>query len=103
LPLGFEAGEDIAKGNVYADETGKLISREELNKRLKTGGTRRVVRVVARYRLPGDPIEMELRQTVVNVPVIGAMDNEELGRVAHTAVRNVHDAIRRREGGAETK
>jgi len=99
-PLGFEAIKDIQSGNVYVDENGDLVSQADLKKRLReVKGRRRVVRVTLSYRLPSDPVEAELRTTVVNVPVVGSVDPDELARIVHTATRNVYDTIRGRKRG----
>lgn len=95
LPLGFEALDDILRGDTYTDENGNLVSQAELTKRLKEQrGVKRVARIKLRYRLPSDPVEDELRATFVNIPVFGRVDAAELARITHTATRNVYDALR---------
>ena len=99
LPLGFQAGIDIAAGNIYADTTGNLVSRAQLDAQLRgKPGAKRMVRITLRYWMPGDSKEAEPRRTVVSVPVVGAIDSEALGRIVHDATRKVHNTIRAKGG-----
>ena len=96
LPLGFDAARDLQAGRTYVDEMGNLISSAQLTAKLRAAGDapKRVVRITFRYRLTTDPPQMEMRRMVVAVPVIGHLTTEELGRLIHSATRNVHKRLR---------
>lgn len=97
LPLGFQAGEDIARGSVYVDESGNQITADELTARLKKmRGKLKIARAGVQFWMPGDAKDKPPRRRVVNVPVSGDLSAEDAGRAVHEAVRRLYDSIRKR-------
>lgn len=95
LPLGFEAGSDLAANRVYVDaETGKATGGVRLSNDLaKLGSGTHKVAIDVQYRMPNDS-PGSLRATRITQVVHGKLDHDSLGRVVHGMVREVYDTLR---------
>lgn len=94
LPLGFEAGEDLARGGKYMDEYGYVLSSAEIEERLENEGTgAHRVYVEVQYRLPRAPVD-RFETHKMEIDTMGELTAEELGRIVHDAARSVYKEAR---------